>query len=409
MTDKTPTDTLLLQIARKQRNLLAQNILDAAAKAGLAQEGDKPKLRELIQLARTLGEKAKATTERQDAVDRLAVPGKRFIPDWEAMEAIKRLDKTYYQRWSEEALSGNERNMGYTNGNIPAGDLALIVEYTRSQLIEHGGMKASQTESPSGNYNPEMGKAAFAYLASFGPEHAKVPEGFLFEELWKAMQSKQTPAPAPEVTTASNNLEQLVEWWGHLQDDYQKYASGDPAVPFSSFRQTLAEFMEAAEEANLGDLPTTASTASQTAPTLSPDQRTAIQHAMDVLSSHGDSTTSAGAMVVLDDLLENGTSPAPDFEAVKDKRMGELTPEQQDDAYELWLRNQAGWFKEQDALEFLFKRLDQARTGAPQASAGVSQSTDQANTANPDAQRDQDTLNQWLDDDHEDDMSHAPR
>ncbi len=399
MTDKTPTDTLLLQIARKQRNLLAQNILDAAAKAGLAQEGDKPKLRELIQLARTLGEKAKATTERQDAVDRLAVPGKRFIPDWEAMEAIKRLDKTYYQRWSEDAQSGNERNMGYTNGNIPAGDLALIVEYTRSQLTEHGGMKPVQNHEAAA-YNPEMGKAALAYLASFGPEHAKVPEGFLFEELWKAMQSKQTPAPAPEVTTASNNLEQLVEWWGHLQDDYQKYASGDPAVPFSSFRQTLAEFMEAAEKANLGNLHTTASAASQPAPTLSPDQRVAIQHAMDVLSNHGDGIASAGAMTVLDDLLENGASPTPDFEAVKDKRMGELTPEQQGDAYKLWLLNQAEWFKEQ---------LDQAQAGAPQASAGVSQPIGQANTTNPDAQRDQDTLNQWLDDDHEDDMSHAPR
>lgn len=194
MSDKPHLDTLRLKIARSrlkiaraQRNMLAQNILDAAAKAGLAQKGDKPKLGELIQLARTLGEKAKATTERQDAVDRLAVPGKRFIPDWEAMEAIKRLDKTYYRRWSEDAQSGNERNMGYTSGNIPAGDLALIVEYTRSQLIEHGGMKPAQspeTTVDKPEYNPEMGKAALAYLASFGPEYAKVPEGFLFEDLW---------------------------------------------------------------------------------------------------------------------------------------------------------------------------------------------------------------------------------
>lgn len=56
----------------------------------------------------------------------------------------------------------------------------------------------------------------------------------------------------------------------------------------------------------------------------------------------------------------------PDFDAIKDKRMSEMTDDQRDDAMELWLRNNHGWFGigGRDAgrhLEFLLKRLDKAR------------------------------------------------
>ena len=53
----------------------------------------------------------------------------------------------------------------------------------------------------------------------------------------------------------------------------------------------------------------------------------------------------------------------PDFEAIKDKSMGELTAEQHDDAQELWLRKQAGWFNEsaREHIAFLLRRLDEAR------------------------------------------------
>ena len=59
----------------------------------------------------------------------------------------------------------------------------------------------------------------------------------------------------------------------------------------------------------------------------------------------------------------------PDFAAIEDKRMSELTPEQQDDAHEMWLRKQSGWFNEDTRrhVEFLLKRLDAVRTGAPHA------------------------------------------
>ncbi|EML1597777.1 VRR-NUC domain-containing protein [Burkholderia cenocepacia] len=54
---------------------------------------------------------------------------------------------------------------------------------------------------------------------------------------------------------------------------------------------------------------------------------------------------------------------APDFDAVRDKRMSELTPAQQDDAHELWLREQIGWFNPdvQRHLQLLLDRLDVAR------------------------------------------------
>lgn len=54
---------------------------------------------------------------------------------------------------------------------------------------------------------------------------------------------------------------------------------------------------------------------------------------------------------------------APDFDAVRDKRMSELTPEQQGDAHELWLREQLGWFStdQQRHLKLLLDRLDSTR------------------------------------------------
>lgn len=53
----------------------------------------------------------------------------------------------------------------------------------------------------------------------------------------------------------------------------------------------------------------------------------------------------------------------PDFEAVRNKRMSELTPEQQRDAHELWLREQMDHMAPyyQEHLLFLLGRLDEAR------------------------------------------------
>ena len=56
----------------------------------------------------------------------------------------------------------------------------------------------------------------------------------------------------------------------------------------------------------------------------------------------------------------------PDFDAIKDKRMSEMTDAQKDDAMELWLRNNVGWFGMggNDAgrhIEFLLKRIDELR------------------------------------------------
>jgi hypothetical protein len=57
----------------------------------------------------------------------------------------------------------------------------------------------------------------------------------------------------------------------------------------------------------------------------------------------------------------------PDFAALKDKRMSELTPEQQDDALELWAREQIVWFgpESRKVVELLLRRLDEARGVRP--------------------------------------------
>lgn len=58
------------------------------------------------------------------------------------------------------------------------------------------------------------------------------------------------------------------------------------------------------------------------------------------------------------------TTGVPNFDAIKDLRMSEMTPEQQRDAQELWLRNQIGWFTGPagEQLQFLLTRLDEARS-----------------------------------------------
>lgn len=61
-----------------------------------------------------------------------------------------------------------------------------------------------------------------------------------------------------------------------------------------------------------------------------------------------------------------GVASSPDFDAIKGKRMSELTPAQERDALELWLRNNInGAGRSPHDLEshvvFLLKRLDEAR------------------------------------------------
>ena len=65
-------------------------------------------------------------------------------------------------------------------------------------------------------------------------------------------------------------------------------------------------------------------------------------------------------------VMVESPSMEPDFDAVRDKRMSELTPAQRDDAHELWIRNNVGWMGEyhQPKYEFLLKRLDHARAQA---------------------------------------------
>lgn len=61
------------------------------------------------------------------------------------------------------------------------------------------------------------------------------------------------------------------------------------------------------------------------------------------------------------DLTDEGMSAR--FQAIRNKRMSELTPEQQDDALELWLREQIGWMPEyhRQHYTFLLNRLNAAR------------------------------------------------
>lgn len=56
----------------------------------------------------------------------------------------------------------------------------------------------------------------------------------------------------------------------------------------------------------------------------------------------------------------------PDYKAIEDKRIGEMTPAERDDCQELWLRNNIGWMGgyHKEHYEFLLRRLDEARKEA---------------------------------------------
>lgn len=66
---------------------------------------------------------------------------------------------------------------------------------------------------------------------------------------------------------------------------------------------------------------------------------------------------------------ESSNALTPDFDAVRDKRMSELSSAQQDDARELWLRENLKSMGpyHQDHYGFLLKRLDEARADHAQA------------------------------------------
>lgn len=68
----------------------------------------------------------------------------------------------------------------------------------------------------------------------------------------------------------------------------------------------------------------------------------------------------------------------PDFATVRDKRMSEMTPEQREDAHELWLREQMDHMAPyyQEHLLFLLDRLDQVRAAAYEASENPVEAVD---------------------------------
>ena len=69
------------------------------------------------------------------------------------------------------------------------------------------------------------------------------------------------------------------------------------------------------------------------------------------------------ALVEAQALARLAATLIPDFDFVHDKRMSEMTSEEQDDSLELWIRKNIGWFDSytQEKLEFLLKRIDALR------------------------------------------------
>lgn len=231
-----------------QRDRLATAIAEAATSAGVVRDGVNLTGPQLLLLINDLGMAAKQTVGRNEMLAHLQASGERIITDADAMEAIKRLDKSYYRHWRKDTMLGDDRQ-GYVSGNIQSGDLALVVEYARNQLLTHNGLKSHQeaTEATKATATHQDERLAIEHAMDVLSKHG---DGVTSAGAMETLQSllDRTENALPKVQT---DPEPLLEWWGHLQDDYQKYASGDPSVPFSSFRQTLDQFMEAAQNADI--------------------------------------------------------------------------------------------------------------------------------------------------------------
>jgi hypothetical protein len=86
-----------------------------------------------------------------------------------------------------------------------------------------------------------------------------------------------------------------------------------------------------------------------------------------ILTTIDSSTEEMNEIVRLINLGASAQAAAPDWEALGDKRMSELTDVQREDSREMWLRNQWQWFgtdryQAGDQIKFLLDRLDVART-----------------------------------------------
>lgn len=91
-------------------------------------------------------------------------------------------------------------------------------------------------------------------------------------------------------------------------------------------------------------------------------------------------TTALQTKAGLDSRASGTPQPqAPNFDQVRDKRMSDLTPAQQADAMELWLREQIGWMPDyhRNHYQFLLGRIDEARGNPPRGEpAKVQQPTE---------------------------------
>jgi len=71
-------------------------------------------------------------------------------------------------------------------------------------------------------------------------------------------------------------------------------------------------------------------------------------------------------------VARQGGEVEPDFKSIEGKRMGELSPEETDLAYEKWLREQIEWFDgyHRTQIESLLRQIDRLRANPPAPTQG---------------------------------------
>lgn len=225
-------------------NKLATAVSDAAYDAGMLNPGVGLSGPQLLMLIKDMGEAAKATVGRNEMLAKLERSGDRIITDADAMESLKRLDKSYYRNWRDDTMDGFDKQ-GIINGNVPVGDIALVGEFARRQLIEHSGMVASPT--PTSQDEREAIEHALDVLSQHGDGFTSVGametlQGLLDRTASPANKKANTQSDGDTDSESAGAPMALTPHWKKLKETFDGYRRGDVTVHHEDFVEAMNQF-----------------------------------------------------------------------------------------------------------------------------------------------------------------------
>lgn len=285
----------------------------------------------------------------------------------DANAALDRLSRTDYRRWRED-LQSEDGSLGFVAGNVPARELAQLVEFARQQLINQDPdlYVLQDSRSDADNQLLFWAKGATGYTTDLNKAHR-----FTHEEALEQQRDRGTDIPhrvgdLMQTTPVTVDRDQPNSTRVAQAESRLHRQGQSESVVYTMTKEDMDQRASEIEVIRQRDMLGKSIQDAAVAAGL-------VENDMEL--------TGPQLMMLADDLgaLAAGHKPSlPDFDAIRGKRIGEMTEAQQEDARELWLRQQAGWFKDHEELNFLFHRLDEARGLTPADVPGVTNRNEQS-------------------------------